>query len=189
VESDGRLFLGGQDRIFRVDPGAGRRNGEQNLSGLPVALHALAIKEQVVVIGSGLRPVWSLHGKTLKESWILPREEHPRDIPAVLVQGLLLLFPLPKVVALDPKTGRDQWTLNLEAEPQVSWTPPAVRGSEVCVGSRGQLHAIDAKAGKPTWSLMAGSPAERATVPQPAWIGDRLYYSVGRRLHAFKLKP
>jgi outer membrane protein assembly factor BamB len=113
--------------------------------------------------------------------------ERPPHSP-ILLPDRLILFPLPNVVALDLKTGKELWTVQVEGEAEYSTTPPAMRGTEICVGAKGVLSAIDSAAGKSTWILRTVMPDKVSFVPQPAWAGDRLLYAVGRKLMCFKLK-
>jgi outer membrane protein assembly factor BamB len=189
IESGGRLYVCGTDYVQSLDAGTGKKLGEAQHPHMGNALHGLADRNQVLFFTSVPWSVRSFDPKTLKEKWKNTDKRHVRDIPSILVADGILLFSLPDVVALDPKTGKELWTVKIEGEPyQFSSTPPAVRGTEVCVGSRSVLYAIDAAAGKATWSMGTGGLDWKGTVSQPVWIGDRLLYSVGRRLLCFKLK-
>jgi len=188
VEAGGRLYVSSQYQLFVLDARTGKELGkatreDPKVPGVPY--HGVVDKDRVIFLSE---KVMCYTTKNLKEVWNAPVKGTFDWIPPVLTSDRLMVFPLPEVVALDPKTGKEVWTLKLEGEPQFCTSPPAVRGTEVCVGINGKLFAFDAVEGKSTWTFDAGKPEPAVPVPQPVWAGDRLIYAVGRKLFCFKPK-
>jgi len=67
-----------------------------------------------------------------------------------------------RLVALDPKDGRERWRVDLEAPAAVG---PALAGDRVLQGtSDGRLHAFAAADGRPLWTAELGAPPSAAPV-------------------------
>ena len=187
VEFAGRLFVSSQYHLFILEARSGKELGqatreESKHPGVPY--HAVADKDRVIFLSE---QVMCYNPKNLKELWNAPVKGTIGFIPPLMTADRLIVFPLPDVVALDLKTGKELWTVKLEGDPHFCTTPPAMRGTEVCVGFNGKLFAVDVTAGKATWTFTAsGDP--QAPVAQPVWGGDRLFYGVGRRLYCLKPK-
>ena len=188
VELGGRLYLPGDRLLLALEAGTGKQVGEAHKFEVKGACHGAADKDRLFLAPQGPKGVVCFNRTTLKELWSCPVDGYFSAIPPILQPDRLIVFPLPYIVAIDLKTGKELWTAQVEGKPDYSSTPPAMRGSEICVGSKGVLCAIDSAAGKATWTLRTVMPDGVSFVPQPAWAGDRLLHAVGHRLTCFKLK-
>lgn len=188
VESGSFLYVASQYHLYVLDAKTGKELGmatreKPRTPGVPY--HGVADKDRVIFLSE---KVMCYNPKNFKELWNAPVKGELNRIPPLLSSDRIIVFPLPEVAALDLKTGKELWTLKIEGAAHFCTSPPAVRGTEVCVGFNGKVFAIDTAAGKSTWTLDAGSPEPSVPVPQPAWAGDRLLYAVGRKLFCFKPK-
>ena len=188
VESGSFLYVASQYHLYALDAKTGKELGmvvreKPKVPGVPY--HGVADKERVIFLAE---QVTCYNPKNLKETWNAPVKGLLSWMPPVLTPDRLIVFPLPNVVALDLKTGKEEWTLKLEGDPHFCTTAPPVRGKEICVGFNGKLFAVDAVAGKVSWTMDTGKVEPPVPVPQPAWAGDRLVYAVGKRVLCLKAK-
>jgi outer membrane protein assembly factor BamB len=187
VEGGGRVFLTGEDQIEAIDTRNGKRVGLAERANKGWPLHGLVLGQKLIYVQGGAKEAVCYDAKTLKELWTWEgkKRQDAGFIPPLLVGDKLIFFPLPEVVCLDIKNGKDVWALTLEGPAEYSESPPAVRGKEVTVGVNGKVMSFDVT-GKATWTFEASKSETNPRAHQPVWAGDRLLYAVGTKLYCFK---
>jgi len=187
VEGGGRVFLTGEDQIEAIDTRNGKRVGLAERANKGWPMHGLVVGQKLIYVQGGSKEAVCYDAKTLKELWTWGgKNRHDAGfIPPLLVGDKLILFPLPEVVCLDTKNGKDAWSLTLEGPAEYSDSPPALRDKEVTVGVNGKVMSFDV-AGKATWTFEGAKSETNPRAHQPVWAGDRLLYAVGTKLYCFK---
>ncbi|GGR76337.1 serine/threonine protein kinase [Streptomyces aureoverticillatus] len=114
----------------------------------------------------------------------LARPQPAQATPAVSGDTLYFTYPNGDVHAVDPRTGRERWSVNSAVE---SPGPPLTSGAHVYLASlNGRLSVLDRRTGEERWTLPArGSGAGMNAAAEAGatltLVGDALYVPYGVR--------
>jgi outer membrane protein assembly factor BamB len=159
--TDSRVGVGGQPLAFDGVLFTGYSRGAREDSGIT----AIDIKTG--------RPLWQLPAE-------IYRDDHPTFAAAA---GMLIAVFDGSVRALEPRTGRTVWTLEIGFDPSCN-SHPSVRDGVVYLHARGvdghaSVFAVDAQSGKERWRSKGGCGNEPNQLLPLIVRGDRVYKNIG----------
>lgn len=161
-------------QIVALDAASGERLWARRLSEQAAALSIAAVEDLLLVgladtrpIPSGQQPLLALRPRTGEVAWSFPTAGHSLSTAAV-GQAIFFTSSDGRIHAL----GRDGQALWSRPHPTWGPAPPAIAGSLVVAGGRGEtLAAYDAATGAPRWQFTAAS-----------WLAGDLVAAAGRLL-------